>query len=103
MTPTELLTRHGIKIESTAPGRYYATCPRCSAARKLGNQNKKCLGITIDDKSTRWGCSHCGWTGPEKGPANGRDGCDLTTYDYQATPCMREIEAQLRKATGGRA
>ena len=68
MTPTELLTRHGIKIESTAPGRYYATCPRCSAARKLGNQNKKCLGITIDDKSTRWGCSHCGWTGPEKGP-----------------------------------
>ena len=83
MTPAELLTRHGIKLESTAPGRHYTTCPKCSAGRKLGNQNKKTLGVTIDDNGAHWGCNHCGWTGPEKGTGNGRDGNDLITYDYQ--------------------
>ena len=83
MIAEELLKQNGIKLASTAPGRHYATCPKCSAGRTLHNQGKKVLGVTIDDKGACWQCSHCGWTGPEKGTGNGRAGDNLTTYDYR--------------------
>lgn len=82
-TAADLLTRHGIKLESTAPGRHYTTCPNCSTTRKPGNQNKKTLGVTINAAGAHWGCNHCGWTGPEKGSGNGRGGDNLITYDYE--------------------
>src|SRR5215813_15151404 len=85
MSTAELLAKHGIKIPSTAPGRHYATCPKCSHDRTRPHQDSKCLGITIEsDDSVRWGCNHCGWTGPEKGTGgNGRDGEGFAaTYDY---------------------
>ena len=50
MIAEELLKQNGIKLASTAPGRHYATCPKCSAGRTLHNQGKKVLGVTIDDK-----------------------------------------------------
>jgi Family of unknown function (DUF5906) len=77
----ELLAANGITVESTAPGRYYTTCPDCSHRRK--KKNAKCLGVTIDGKGARWGCNHCGWAGPEKGARNGRGGAPLITYEYQ--------------------
>jgi hypothetical protein len=80
MTPEELLAKHNIRIPSTTPGRYYTTCPECSGKRSKPNQDKPCLGVTIDEKGACWGCSHCGWTGPEKG--NGQGGKFAQTYDY---------------------
>jgi hypothetical protein len=85
MTPQELLNANGIKLESAAPGRYYATCPKCSRDRSKAHQNNKVLGVTIeDDGGVRWGCNHCGWTGPEKGTgkSNGQGGEFAATYDY---------------------
>jgi hypothetical protein len=81
----ELLTASGIVLEDTAvgPGRYYATCPECSRHRKPAHQKAKCLGVTVDGGGVRWGCNHCGWTGPEKGARNGRGGASLVSYEYQ--------------------
>ena len=59
----DILRSAGITTESTAPGRYYAPCPQCSAQRTPAHQQLKCLGITVDEKGVRWGCNHCGWKG----------------------------------------
>jgi hypothetical protein len=59
----DILRSAGITAKSTAPGRYYATCPQCSAKRKAAHQKLECLGITIDEKGVTWGCNHCNWTG----------------------------------------
>lgn len=68
MNAVELLHANGIKLRSYAPGRYYATCPRCTAGRKKAHQKRKPLGVTIQDADhVIWGCNHCGWTGPELG------------------------------------
>ena len=81
-----LLERHRIHLESTAPGRYHTTCPRCSKDRKSHHQKSKCLGVTIKaDGGVHFGCNHCGWTGPEKGSGgNGpeREARPLTAYRY---------------------
>jgi Protein of unknown function (DUF3631) len=87
MTVAEILARHGIKLPSTAAGRYYTTCPKCSRERSRAHQENKVLGVSIEsDDSVHWGCNHCGWTGPEKGASkdgNGRDGEGFAaTYDY---------------------
>jgi hypothetical protein len=80
MTIAELLAKHGIKLESTAPGRYYTLCPQCSKDRS--KQNAKCLGVTIEpNASVHWGCNHCSWTGPEKGSGGERPKLEIT-YDY---------------------
>jgi hypothetical protein len=81
-SPQEFLAKFGLHLPSTAPGRYYVTCPKCSANRSTkAHQEAKCLGITIDDKGTRWGCSHCGLTGPPRG--NGQGGDIVATYDFR--------------------
>jgi len=86
MTPEELLIKHGIKLKTCKPGRHYTICPECSAKRSHAHQGSKCLGITIDANGARWGCNHCGWTGPEKGSGsgNGKVGASPfeATYDY---------------------
>ena len=93
MTPGELLDKRGIHLESTAPGRYYTTCPQCSKDRtKPGHKNAKCLGVTIDGDKVGWGCNHCGWTGPEKG--SGRRERTSTVVCYYA------YGEKLRKARG---
>jgi hypothetical protein len=81
----ELLAKHGIKLTSTAPGRYYTICPRCSSSRTKAHQDNKVLGVTIEDNGgVHWGCNHCNWTGPEKGAGNGHDGHSFAaTYDYR--------------------
>ena len=81
MTVEELLTAHGIKLGSTAPGQHYATCPQCSARRQRKNQNVKCLGVRIEsDERVCWHCCHCEWSGPKSGTGK-RDGF-VATYDY---------------------
>jgi hypothetical protein len=82
VTVDELLRANKISIPSTAPGRYYAVCPQCSAKRSKGHQVSKVLGVTIDGKSAHWGCNHCGWTGPAKGSGADRRTDDFITYDY---------------------
>jgi hypothetical protein len=60
----EILSRNNIRgLPSEQNGRYYTTCPRCSANRKTLHQNLKCLGVTIDSRGVRAGCNHCDWTG----------------------------------------
>jgi putative DNA primase/helicase len=81
-SPEQLLARHGIRLSRYAPGRYYARCPDCSRLRSTAaHRNAQCLGVTIEGDSARWGCNHCGWTGPKKG--NGADGPPLTAYIYR--------------------
>jgi AAA domain len=88
MTVENLLAANKISgIRSTAHGRYYVTCPRCSSKRSKAHQREKVLGVTIDGTGAHWGCNHCGWTGPERGTGNGANGHargneNLTTYDY---------------------
>jgi RecA-family ATPase len=87
MSPQELLEANGILLESTAPGRYYTVCPQCSRDRTgAAHQRAKVLGVTIEGDSVRWGCNHCGWSGPEKGinhQGNGHDRSSFAaTYDY---------------------
>jgi 5S rRNA maturation endonuclease (ribonuclease M5) len=85
MTAEQLLAKHGIKLESTAPGQHRATCPRCSHARKKSGD--KCLGVKIDDKGVMWHCMHCQWSGPEKGSgkqqARGEQWTILAEYIYR--------------------
>jgi hypothetical protein len=66
----DILVNNDLHPSSTAPGRYYTICPRCSAERTGTNQRRKVLGITIDDNGVRWFCNHCGWHGG--GHFNGR-------------------------------
>jgi hypothetical protein len=81
-SPQELLAKFDLHPRSTEPGRYYVTCPKCSAKRSTkAHQEAKCLGITIDDSGACWGCSHCGWTGPPR--SNGQAGDIVATYDYR--------------------
>ncbi len=83
MTIEELLTANRIDLPSVAPGRYYATCPRCSAKRTKAHQRSKVLGVTINGTSAHWGCNHCGWKGPVNGNGAARHGDNIKTYDYQ--------------------
>ena len=86
-TAADILREFGLRPRSTAPGRYYTTCPQCSAKRTRSHQNNKVLGITIDDKGVAFGCNHCGHTGgayyngKANGKANGQDQFEAT-YDY---------------------
>jgi hypothetical protein len=59
----DILRDAAITTKSTAPGRYYATCPQCSLKRKPAHQTLECLGITIDENGVAWGCNHCNWKG----------------------------------------
>ena len=82
MNAAELLRKHGITLTDTKPGRYYTTCPECSKDRKKpGHKSAECLGVTIDGDGVRWGCNHCGWTGPEKGGGGGKT--ELPSYIYR--------------------
>jgi hypothetical protein len=90
MSPQELLAANGISLHSTAPGRYYTTCPQCSRDRTgAAHQRAKVLGVTIEGDSVRWGCNHCNWSGPEKGTGKSNGGLDphddenfVAKYDY---------------------
>ena len=84
-TAAEILIEHGIDLKSSAPGRYYTTCPQCSAMRSKPHRGNKVLGITIDRSGVQWGCNHCEWTGGGyyNGKANGHAHSDfVATYDY---------------------
>jgi putative DNA primase/helicase len=84
MTTDALLAKHGIKLPSTAPGRYYVTCPKCSATRSRAHQGSKVLGVTIEaDGSVRWGCNHCTWSGPEKGGGERQERRELPSHIYR--------------------
>jgi len=82
VTIDELLRANKISIPSTAPGRYYTTCPQCSHKRSKEHQRSRVLGVTVDGKSAHWGCNHCDWTGPAKGSGTDRRTDDVITYDY---------------------
>jgi uncharacterized protein DUF3631 len=84
MTADELLAKHGIRLASTAPGRHYTTCPKCSAMRSRAHQGNKVLGVTIEaDGSVRWGCNHCGSSGPEKGGSERQERRELPSHIYR--------------------
>jgi Protein of unknown function (DUF3631) len=71
MTLDELLKLNRVELQNVRPGRHYTTCPQCSPKRKLAHQKNKCLGVTIEGDRARWGCNHCGWTGPSSYGGNG--------------------------------
>jgi hypothetical protein len=79
----EILERFALHPPSTAIGRYYTTCPKCSAARSRTHQKRECLGITINDQGVAWGCNHCDFKGGTFYKLNG-DARDqsVATYDY---------------------
>jgi len=83
MTVADILDENGIDLDSASPGQYATTCPRCSAKRKPQHRKFKVLGIKIDERGVCWRCNHCGWSGPEKGKANGGAGGFAATYDYR--------------------
>jgi hypothetical protein len=93
MTPQELLAKHGIKLESTAPGRYYTTCPQCSPTRSSAEHRAaKVLGVTIEaDGSMRFGCNHCLFTGPEKGSGQRRELQAYIYRDADGVPQFRKV------------
>jgi hypothetical protein len=98
MTVADILSKHGVKLGSTVPGRHYTTCPHCSSTRSSSeHRGAKVLGVTIDNKGVRWGCNHCGWTGPEKGSgerSNGKERNDLPPYVYRdadGAPRFRKV------------
>src|SRR5271166_2288951 len=96
MSPEALLLKHGVRLKHYDPGRHYTTCPKCSRDRSSAtHRNAEVLGITIDaDGSVRFGCNHCGWTGPEKGKGNGAGGLPLTDYVYRdkdGAPRFRKV------------
>ena len=98
MTVADILSKHEVKLGSTTPGRHYTTCPHCSSTRSSSeHRGAKVLGVTIDSKGVRWGCNHCGWTGPEKGSGdrgNGKERNDLPTYVYRdadGAPRFRKV------------
>jgi hypothetical protein len=70
------------------PSSYRATTPavtirRARSARAAGaHRNNKVLGVTIEGNgAVRWGCNHCGWTGPHKGNGGHRE--ELKAYVYR--------------------
>jgi hypothetical protein len=90
MSTEELLAKHGIKLPSTAPGRYYIACPQCSATRKKSGD--KCLGVTIEaDGKVHFGCNHCNFRGPEKGSGERRELTNYVYRDIASTPLFRKV------------
>jgi putative DNA primase/helicase len=62
LTTDDILRDADIKTNSTAPGPFYTTCPRCSPTRK--KRNDRCLAGTIyPDGGAGWRCFHCDWSG----------------------------------------
>ena len=96
----ELLRQHGITLTDTKPGRYYSVCPQCSKDRQKPRPDAVPRHHRRGDGRVRWGCNHCGWTGPEKGSGSFADADGQTFYFY------RDREASsvsARCAIGGRA
>src|SRR5262249_28804134 len=95
MNTAELLAKSGMKLPSTAPGRYYTTCPKSSRERGKAHQENKVLGVSIEsDDSVHWGCNHCGWSGPEKGTGGNGQWRPLTCYVYRdasGAPHFRKV------------
>ena len=93
MTLDELLKLNRIELQNVRPGRHYTTCPECSAKRKLAHQKNKCLGVTIEGDRARWGCNHCGWTGPSSYGGNGaRPPLAAHLYrDRDGNVCFRKV------------
>lgn len=99
----DILRENSIKLPRDAPGRYYTTCPRCSAKRSKAHQQQKVLGVTVDHDGAQWGCNHCAWTGGARfnGRANGqaRDDGFAATYDYQDASGVVRFQ-KVRNAPG---
>jgi hypothetical protein len=86
-TAGEILREFGLNPPSTAPGRYYTTCPKCSVGRSRAHQKSTCLGITIDEDGVQFGCNHCDYHGGGYYNGKGNAGADLfakfdAVYDY---------------------
>ena len=85
-TADTILERFGLRPPSAAPGRYYTTCPKCSAVRTRAHQKAECLGITIDDQGVQFGCNHCDFKGGafynNRKPNGAARDTFVATYDY---------------------
>src|SRR6266545_5888953 len=63
-TAFDILRAHGISTyRMPGRGRYYTTCPHCSASRK--KKREPCLSVEITEIGVRWRCHHCPWKGGE--------------------------------------
>jgi Toprim domain len=92
----EILERFGLHPESSAPGRYYTTCPKCSTSRSRAHQKNECLGITIDDQGVKFGCNHCDFQGGALFKPNGADRSPIVaTYDYDNFQVCRTADKQF--------
>jgi uncharacterized protein DUF3631 len=92
MTAEELLAKHGIKLPSTAPGRYYVCCPKCSRGRSKPHQENKVLGVTIEaDGSVHFGCNHCDFRGPEKSSGKRPELQAYIYRDADGVPRFRKV------------
>jgi hypothetical protein len=95
-TASEILRDNSIILNSTACGRYYATCPECSAKRKPAHQKLKCLGVTIDQQGVKLGCNHCTWTGGAfyrtTAAGTARADCGISERDKTKSEERRRIE-----------
>jgi hypothetical protein len=73
MTLEQLFAANRIELKDPKPGENATTCPECSAQRSAKHRETKCLSVRIDDDKAFWHCHHCGWFGPRKGNAAGRE------------------------------
>jgi hypothetical protein len=90
-TVEQLLRDNGIHLDDYGLGEHPRTCPQCSHTRK--KKSAQCLSVKIDADGACWKCSHCGWSGPEKGTGNGHARPELPVHLYHD----KDGELQFRK------
>jgi hypothetical protein len=88
-TVEQILRDNGIALKTLTIGRHYTLCPQCSAKRKVINQKKECLGVTIEADGVHWGCNHCPWTGG--GPTAPEPVKTSSPVHYNYTPYLRKV------------
>ena len=91
-TAADILARHGIKLASTAAGRHYTTCPRCSAKRRSPST---VLPRCSASPSTARGCAGAAITARgsarRKAAANGGNWRAYVYRDADGVPRFRKV------------
>jgi hypothetical protein len=91
-SPEALLSRHGIRLQSYAPGNHGAVCPECSHLRQPAHRKLECLIVLINSARACWNCHHCGWRGPEPGAGGGNGGRAPWPFFLYAGGSLRKVK-----------